>query len=54
MVAMLVLKMQKEDIQNKFRSSSSGVSWPYLADWTLKSRNVLESRKHINNRVVKS
>ena len=47
MVPMLVLQMQKEDIQNMFISSPSGVSWPYLADQTLKSRNVLESRKHI-------
>ena len=35
-------------------SSLSGMFRPYLADWTVKSRNALESRKHINNRMVKS
>ena len=49
-----MVKTPKEDIQNTFISSPSGVSWPYLADQTLKSRNVLESRRHINIRVVKS
>lgn len=48
------MKNAEGRIENMSISSPGGTSWLWFADRTPKSSNILESRKHINNGMIKS